>query len=67
MHNTGECCNQIPSSFNTEPGDDRVVLEIDSRRPLAKQEVKEQGDFLDLVDHLGKYSEPTGSVDRQGR
>lgn len=58
--------------IDTEPRDDEIVVRIDERRPIAKQEVKvekQEEDFFDLIDQLDKYSESKekGEIERQGR
>ncbi|OWF56525.1 Ankyrin-2 [Mizuhopecten yessoensis] len=46
---------------DTEQGDDdQIVMEVDSRRGVAKEEVKHesnQEDFIDLISQLDKYAE----------
>lgn len=56
--------------IDTEQGDDAIVVQIDKRRPLAKQEVKvekQDKDFSDLIGQLEIYCGSMGPVDRQGR
>ena len=57
-------------NIDTEQGDDAIVVQIDKRRPLAKQEVeveKQDKDFSDLIGQLDIYCGSMGPVDRQGR